>query len=535
MWFLENFFGLDRDYAISCVCDNNNDKGIDGIYVDHNEEEIHVFQSKFKESNDTSIGDRDLRDFAGVKEWFRSSESVKELLTSTINQELKTLIQDNKLIEIVDDYEVEYHFIENAFKDHNTEEYLKVNTELTCWDLETLHKRYHYIKDDPLVIDSKIFENINKEQLIILNIDDMSRVAIMPILAQDLITLKGISDFTLFSKNVRYGLGNTRVNKAIKKTLNDPGEKDKFLLYHNGISLVCERFSYDETNNKLIVENYSIVNGAQSTLTFYNNSDLLTNDVQVLLRIIEVGNNSSLTNKISIYNNNQNSISMKDLRANDNVQRRLTREFEELKTRYSINIVYIPKKGKKVEEGFEKISSDYAAQLIAACYLKTPYNTHEKNSMFDSSYREIFNKNIDAHGINMYYNAHKILKSNIDKIVDQRIATYGLAQYFLLSVLFRIIGNNDITKIIIQNPEKYTVQRDNYNMLFNRIFEILFGIFNHYIAEYKKDPDFIYKNFFKSREKVEKLESDIIAMFNTALSINSTSYETLCHSSGITI
>ncbi len=157
-----------------------------------------------------------------------------------------------------------------------------------------------------------------------------------------------------------------------------------------------------------------------------------------MLRVVEVGNDSNLTNLISIYNNNQNSIAMKDLRANDNVQKRLVREFKKLNEKTNIKIEYTPKKGKKVEEGFFEISSDYAVQLITACYLYSPYNTHLKASMFDSSYRNIFNRNISANTLTMYFNAHIILKENLLIIKDQRIATYGLAQFFLLDVFLRL-------------------------------------------------------------------------------------------------
>ena len=51
IWFLENFFRLETQDAIDSVCDQTNDKGIDGIYVDDEEEIVYLFQSKFSPNN----------------------------------------------------------------------------------------------------------------------------------------------------------------------------------------------------------------------------------------------------------------------------------------------------------------------------------------------------------------------------------------------------------------------------------------------------------------------------------------------------
>ena len=39
-WFLEHIYRLDRVDAEDAICDKNNDRGIDGIYVDHDRGEI---------------------------------------------------------------------------------------------------------------------------------------------------------------------------------------------------------------------------------------------------------------------------------------------------------------------------------------------------------------------------------------------------------------------------------------------------------------------------------------------------------------
>jgi hypothetical protein len=61
-WFLENIFRLDDTTAQDSICDAPNDKGIDGIYVDHAEQEVLFFQSKLRQNPTATLGDTDLKD-----------------------------------------------------------------------------------------------------------------------------------------------------------------------------------------------------------------------------------------------------------------------------------------------------------------------------------------------------------------------------------------------------------------------------------------------------------------------------------------
>ncbi len=534
-WLLVNVFDLDPDNATSVICDGKKDKGIDGIHVDTLEEIIFVFQSKYKENNDRYIGDRVLRDFAGVKSWFQTKEAVENLKSSAINEELKSLLSELKIDEIVDDYNVEYHFVSNAIINSDTEEFLSVEKEIFVWDIESLMKHYHLIKDDPLVIDNHTFRDIGKENVIEMNLENGLKTLMVPIKAKELLELKGIDDLTLFSKNVRYGLGNTRVNRAIKNTINNDKENKNFILFHNGISMVCESFDYNKNSKELVAKNYSIVNGAQSILAFYKESDNLNDNIRVILRVTQVGESNELIDLISRYNNNQNSISMKDLRAKDKIQNRLTRQFEELNKKYDLKISYSAKRGKVIPEGNDLILSDYAAQLIESCYFERSYNIHLKASLFDSKYNEIFNKNIDALKITMYFKSHCVLKTILDKIEDKGVADYGLAQHFLIMVMFDVINSSEKLKILLRDEEKYMSSIEKWNKAFESILSMLIRGLNKEIRELQTNwgHDFIYKNFFKSKENIEKLHNEVRGSFEMIQEMFNNSIENMVDDVGI--
>lgn len=531
MWFLEKIFGLDRIEAIDCVCDNNNDKGIDGIYVDEQEEEIHIFQSKFKLSNDTKFGDKVLRDFSGVKPWFSDSTTINNLLKGTINQELSNLINRNRLSEMIENYAVKYHFVCNSSKDHNAIEYEDNEVSLTVWDIDIMYKYYQYIADEPLVQDTIIFSNIDNDKIIkIDNISGAAGMMIFPLNAQELLRLKGINDYSLFNKNVRYGLGNTRVNKSIRDTLRKAEEKDKFILFHNGISIVCEGFIHDLTSKTISLTNYSIVNGAQSTLAFYKHSRHLDENTNILIKVMNIGGNPTLMNKITYYNNNQNAINMRDLRSNDNVQKRIEREFNKLRDKYELSYDYVAKKGKQVNTGCTPIESDYAAQLITACYLKNPQNTHLKTAMFTGTYADIFNRNISAQKILLYFLAHKVLKDNLSQFTDNTIANYGLFQFFVLSLLFNIIEEHEASKILLEDLERFIVTPEIICDFFGDMYDVLYGIIDHHISEKQALGTYDYKSFFKSKSDVSEMNRNIKTLFSTSLKINKTPFESLCSS-----
>jgi hypothetical protein len=73
-WFLEHIYRLDQVAAEYTICDKSNDRGIDGIYVDENQLEIHVFQSRTKQNG--TVGDKDLREFSGTLNQLRTTDAL---------------------------------------------------------------------------------------------------------------------------------------------------------------------------------------------------------------------------------------------------------------------------------------------------------------------------------------------------------------------------------------------------------------------------------------------------------------------------
>lgn len=135
---------------------------------------------------------------------------------------------------------------------------------------------------------------------------------------------------TLFSINPRHFLGGT-ISKGIDKTLHD--DPQKIWHYNNGVSAVCDHFSYDRESNTLTVENLKIVNGCQTVTTIAKHKGIISDDTTLLMRISKVKDPDFLQ-KISTYTNAQNAIHSSDQWSNHTSLTKLEKKFESYRGKF---------------------------------------------------------------------------------------------------------------------------------------------------------------------------------------------------------
>jgi hypothetical protein len=511
IWFLENFYRLETQDAIDSVCDQTDDRGIDGIYIDDDEEMVYLFQSKFSPNNNQQQGDNDIRNFIGARQWFANEESVNFLLTSKTSKDLKSLIKRSKIIEKLH-YKLMSVFITNKAFNTHAKEYVGVTNDLEAYDCNDLFQKYTYFADEEntfLPMDLYITNQTKIEY----NLPDGTISKVYSIKAKELIKLEGIQDRTLFYKNVRYGVGKTRVNKSISDTIENVNEHNNFFLYHNGITIVCEQLDEDLGNNKITLTGYAVINGCQSMLTFFENKNKLSNNLCILVKVIKLNLASTMVKKITYFANNQNSISLKDLRSNDSVQKALQTEFEEL---FGNTILYKRKKGES-EQGFtEIIDKDFAAQIIEAVYYGGPHNTHLKQKLFGEEYTKIFSRRINAEKIYLGYLLYETINKNSNLLDNERIRDYGLSLFFFSHVLSTIMKEDVMGRQILENPKDFvTNNRKTLIKTLKRIWELITPDINYDIEEYANNNDnFLdYKNVFKNNQFIQMMTGRIKANY----------------------
>ena len=441
-WFLENFFRLDKQEAADSICDQTNDKGIDGLYVDDEDETIFLFQSKYSPQDNEDQGDNHIRNFIGARIWFADEAHVQNLLNSSANNELKSLVIGSGVLEKVR-YTLVSVFLTNKIFNQHAKEYIASVSDLDAYDALSLFEKYTYFADNENVFPPTDLY-ISNGSRIEYQLPDGTQAKVYAINAKQLIKLQGIQDRTLFYKNVRYGVGNSRVNKSIRDNILNKAEHLNFFLYHNGITIVCEKLDEYLDQNKITISNYAVINGCQSMLTFFENKGELTNNLFVPVKIIKTHITSPLVKNITYFANNQNAISIRDLRSNDSVQRSLQKEFE---TVFHGTVAYIRKRGEDEEGHQEIIDRDFAAQLIAAVYLQEPHNTHLKQHLFGTDYSRIFSRKITAEKIYLAKLIYDVVKQKAALLDNEKIRGYGLALFFFTHVIAEILAE-DILLIV---------------------------------------------------------------------------------------
>lgn len=433
-WFLENIYRMDSVSADDAICDETNDKGIDGIYVDHNTEEVHFFQSKISQKA-RSIGDAAIKQFVGSVHQFNTVNNIQNILAGNANAELKSIITRNNLSLLVDrGYSLKAIFIANAERDDNTIEVEGYFDNLTVFAASDIVSNYIEFDADEGIEGEFSFDTSYSGFITLLTDDDV-RVFLLPVSATELVNLEGISDGKLFSQNVRYSLGNTPVNKAIAKSVSDITEHKNFALYHNGVTLICKKAEFKDDQEILTVQDYVVVNGAQSITTFFHSKSKLTEDLRVFVKVISL-QSDELSRKITINSNNQNSIKPRDLRSNHDIMLRLRAEFEASGCGYQFEI----KRGSPHNPDLLIISNEDAGRELLAFDLNEPYSCHQIYRVFDDKYAQIFGRKEVTFGRIIFLTClREITSEALDGLKNRPMAGYALTKYFLINTIGHMV------------------------------------------------------------------------------------------------
>jgi hypothetical protein len=336
--------------------------------------------------------------------------------------------------------------------------------------------------------------------------DSAAKVFVFPARARELVALGGIADTSLFTKNVRYDLGNTPVNKSIRGSIETKAEHRNFPLFHNGVIILCE--TAEMQGDVLKIDNYSVVNGAQSITTFFNTKAKLTDDLRVLVRVIAL-QNDALARKITEYSNNQNAIKPRDLRSNHAVMTRLQSEMNQKSNEFFFEI----KRGEVPPANRITISNEAAGRAMLAIDLLEPWSCHQIYKVFDDKYADIFGrKEVDAARVIFIMRIMWLIEKKLDGIEVRPLAHYALTKYFLASLLSKILRSSEGARDVMRDPS--TLPQERETEFLRKCADIVGTLvidLNYEVQE--KGPAFDYKADLKSPKQVEELSSLLLKSY----------------------
>lgn len=514
-WFLENFYRLEEFSAHDAICDGPDDKGIDGIYIDSNFERIDVLQSKLYQNSSKTLGDTSLKSFVGALVQLQSREGIEQIINATSNQELANLLKDSNLADLIErGYRIRGVFVTNANRDSSADQYLQHQPDLMLYDATKLIASYVPSGSSAPVATPAIFD-VSGFDVIDYKTGD-ARALFAPLLASELTQLDGIASTKLFAWNLRQSLGKTKVNKEISNSIAEQREHKNFLLYHNGLTILCSNI--ERLPDQITISGYNVVNGCQSLSSLYEKRSLITDELRVLVRLVELAPDSDLARDITRRSNNQNPINARDLQSNSSLQQRIQNEFTR---EYSNQVFYKIKRGEQSDFPLI-IENENAARILLAFDLEQPWLCHQTYKLFDELHTDIFARPVvNAHRILTLYRVYEILIDASSSIDNQLMGRYGLTKFFLLYLLKEALKHDDRGIDFCRTPEKYLLSQDGENRLCQVIQNIVKDLIVDLNAEVKEREDsdnpFDYKRELKGATAVKKIVKDIIPAYQKAV------------------
>jgi hypothetical protein len=215
------------------------------------------------------------------------------------------------------------------------------NVEFAVWDLAALKDEFVSIKSIEEKYPEEWVTTLPQDHFMIPdgdleNISFVVRGTILQQLTRD-------HKESLFNWNIRRFLGRKgEVNAGLKETLEK--EPQHFFYYNNGISCLCESFSFDSKTRKLKVKKLQVVNGAQTLGAIKHADPENVSKALVLVKLTAVKHASRETGLAAALiktNNTQNTLRVPDFRSNDKIQSWLEQKFKNTKPRGEmLQIIY---------------------------------------------------------------------------------------------------------------------------------------------------------------------------------------------------
>jgi hypothetical protein len=516
IWFLSTVYRLDDVEAEDAVCDRQHDEGIDALVVNDSRRELVVFQAKRREKLPATLGDTDLKQFVGSLAHFRSRDAVVHLKKTTPNEELVRLIDKTDIGEkIAAGYRLRPIFVTNVAADHVATKYLpqaeKAGHEIELWDLKRLGPVLKQLSRDWFIEEPARLKAKPNERFI-LGPKYEPKLIYASVAAKELARLPGIEDLRIFAQNVRLGLGNTRVNSEIVDSLLNKAEHANFIAFHNGLTIVAKRLSVRGGTIKL--SQFSVCNGCQSLLSIWENRKKLTDELEILVRIVRVGEDRRLPELIAYRTNNQNAISLRDLSSNDSAQVHLKNEFDGLFGQFA---TYVIKRGEPSSS--EELVNEHAGRLLLALYVGEPWSAHQKYRVFGDLENKIFNYDVTAPHIRLAQLIGKSAARAVANLKYERVAKYGLTHFILVYLIGQVIEASADGKLLFKSPIDYLSTNTRENAAEESIRKSIDDVARYvttelsYFIKAHGEEGYDYKSAFKSQTDVQAIRDEVLKAF----------------------
>lgn len=337
-----SLLNVSDEEAEDSITDGSKDRGVDAVLVDDRDgrNSIHVFQFKYVANFENTKKNFPSGEIDKLVSFFDDLLDLNKSLEDTCNPILWNKVKEMWVALDKPKPSIEVHFCgntlpmqdgERARADVSLGKFKYFNIHHHCLDSIVemfVDKKSIAINDQIQVVDKDYFDRT----------DGSIRGLICTVEASEIVRI--ITDpenpssvkKEIFNDNVRVYL--SRTNKINRKIIETALSESNPLFWYlnNGITITCDSFSYPKGKRAPIVElqNIQIVNGGQTSNALFEASQIAPeklNDVLILVRVIET-KSQPVSLAIAESTNSQTPIKGRDLRSNDDIQKKLEEAFE---------------------------------------------------------------------------------------------------------------------------------------------------------------------------------------------------------------
>ena len=394
-WYMRNIHLLDQRQTKDAITDGPDDKQIDAVYIDEDEQKIFIVQGKYYTG--------DVVDAGPVREVISSWTQFKDLATlqDNANAKLKKKIAEIATALEDDSYCICFELITTstfsdaaqkdieafqAFLSESDE--ADYNAQFSVIELQGLEDMYNrVIEQTNPVLNHTITLDAGKFLMTELS---STKVLIAALPLKECIKIPGIKDGSLFQKNVRQNLGiNNSVNKKIKSTINNADKCKDFFFFHNGITAICNKLERS-AENSFVFYGLNVVNGCQSLNTILSCSETVKKreDAYILFRFYEIPQRDR-ADSISTNTNTQSTVKARDLRSNSKQVLKLKKAYEQ---KYPDGF-FATKRGETIPADKKKelsIDLSLLGKQLTAWYMQRPNLSYGETKIFDKYFNTLF-------------------------------------------------------------------------------------------------------------------------------------------------
>lgn len=501
--------------AEDAITDGSKDRGVDAVFVDDRDgrNSIHVFQFKYADNFENTKKNFPSGEIDKLVSFFDDLLDLNKSLENTCNPILWNKVKEMWIALDKPNPSIEVHFCGNTLPMQVDErnrannslgkfKYFKINHH----SLESIvdlfvDKKAAFINDQIQVVDKDYFDRT----------DGSIRGLICTVEASEIVRLIANPETPtevrkeIFNDNVRIYL--SRTNKINRNIIDAALSEDSPLFWYlnNGITITCESFSYPKGKRAPIVElkNIQIVNGGQTSNALFEANQISPDkleDVLILVRIIET-KSQPVSLAIAESTNSQTPIKSRDLRSNDDLQKKLEEAFE------GMGFYYERKHGQHAGQPKNtRIDALSAGQAHLAYGLELPeVAKKDRGRIFSDLYDQVFTDELIADEL---FAAIRILEAVEfkKKLLQDAIRKHEI---FNKNEMFLIDGAYHVLFAVGQICDARQIDRMHYDEALKLIPISIEYISNLVNEAQEKDEGFSFNRYFKDAKTKTKIASYI--------------------------